>query len=123
MSKEATFVRDRTPHYDSPSAVGTRIFESRTIVGLSQRDLAFPGCGAAYISRMERGERVPSLQVIRVLAGKIGVSEDWLAWGRDKVDPAVAAKVAEVRAAEKPDDLRDAYKALASAARKAANNV
>lgn len=123
MSKEATFVRERIPHYDSPLEVGARVLQARVAAGLSQRALAFPGCSAAYVSRMERGERVPSLQVIRVISEKTGVSEDWLAWGKEKIDPAVAEKVSAVRAADTPDDLRDAYKALASAARRVANNV
>lgn len=122
-TKEATFVRARTPHYDSPKKVGKRILKAREDAGLSQAQLAFPGCSAAYISRMERGERVPSLQVIREISKKTGVSEDWIAWGREKIDPDVAAKVEAVKASKKPDDLREAYKALASAARKAANGV
>lgn len=123
MTKEATFVRARTPHYDSPVAVGARVHQAREAAGLSQRELAFDGCSAAYISRMERGERIGSLQVLRVIAEKTGVSEDWLAWGREKIDPTVAEKVTAVRAATEPDEKRDAYKALASAARKAANSV
>lgn len=123
MSKEATFVRARTPHYDSPTAVGARVLQAREAAGLSQRELAFDGCSAAYISRMERGERVPSLQVIRVISEKTGVTEDWLAWGREKIDPAVAEKVRLVRATEQLDELRVAYKELASAARRAANKI
>ena len=52
-----TFKRARTPHYDDPAAVGKRVFEARVAAGLSQRELAFPGCSAAYISRIERGVR------------------------------------------------------------------
>ena len=51
--------RPRTPHYDDPVAVGRRLHAAREAAGISQRDLAFPGCSAAYISRIERGERVP----------------------------------------------------------------
>lgn len=122
MSKEATFVRPRTPHYDSPTAVGERVEQSRKNAGLTQRELAFPGCTPAYISRMERGERVPSLQVLREIAAKLGVSEDWLAWGKAGLDPDVAEKLAAVRTADE-DDLVDAYKALASAARRAAKSA
>ena len=57
-TKSMTFKRARTPHYDDPAAVGRRVFEAREAAGLSQRELAFPGCSAAYISRIERGERV-----------------------------------------------------------------
>ncbi len=95
-----TFKRARTPHYDDPAAVGRRVFEAREAAGLSQRELAFPGCSAAYISRIERGERVPSLQVMRELARRTGVSEQALAFGREALDPAVAARVRAVEAAE-----------------------
>ena len=73
-TKSMTFKRARTPHYDDPAAVGRRVYEAREAAGLSQRELAFPGCSAAYISRIERGERIPSLQVMRELARRIGIS-------------------------------------------------
>ena len=78
--------RPRTPHYDDPVAVGRRLHDAREAAGISQRELAFPGCSAAYISRIERGERIPSLQVIRELARRIGVSESSLAYGRERID-------------------------------------
>src|SRR6187200_746423 len=110
-TKAMTFKRARTPHYDDPAAVGQRVFEAREAAGLSQRELAFPGCSAAYISRIERGERVPSLQVMRELARRTGVSEQELAYGRE-TEAAEAVGDATERAA--------AYKALARAATKAA---
>lgn len=48
---------------------------------MSQRDLSFPGCTAAYISRIEKGERVPSLQLIREFALRLGVSELFISHG------------------------------------------
>src|SRR5215831_12693977 len=69
------------PHVDSPQAVGMRLKEARLAAGLSQRELAFPGCTAVYICRIERGDRVPSLQVLRELARRVGVEEDFLATG------------------------------------------
>jgi transcriptional regulator with XRE-family HTH domain len=120
------FKRARTPHYDDPAAVGKRIFEARQAAGLSQRELAFPGCSAAYISRIERGERVPSLQVMRELARRTGVSEQTLAFGREVLDATVAERVRAVEAAEaagdKPDRVR-AYQALSRAAAKAARTL
>ena len=118
-----TFKRARTPHYDDPAAVGRRVFEARVTAGLSQRELAFPGCSAAYISRIERGERVPSLQVMRELARRTGVSEQALAFGREALDPAVAARVRAVEAAEAGGDVVEratAYQALGRAAAKVA---
>jgi transcriptional regulator with XRE-family HTH domain len=122
-AKSMTFKRARTPHYDDPSAVGRRVFEAREAAGLSQRELAFPGCSAAYISRIERGERVPSLQVMREIARRTGVTEDQLAFGREKLDPSVAERVRAVEAAEASGgdaERASAYKALARAATKAA---
>jgi tetratricopeptide (TPR) repeat protein len=73
------------PHYhshvDDPQAVGRRLLEARLAAGLSQRALAFPGCSAAYISRLEAGERVPSLQLLRKLAVKLNADENYLATG------------------------------------------
>jgi tetratricopeptide (TPR) repeat protein len=69
------------PHVDDPSAVGSRLKEARIAAGLSQRELSFPGCTAVYICRIERGDRVPSLQVLRELARRVGVEESYLATG------------------------------------------
>lgn len=118
-----TFKRARTPHYDDPAAVGLRVREAREAAGLSQRELSFPGCSSAYISRIERGERIPSLQVMREIARRAGVSEHALAFGREALDDAVAGRIREVEAAEVGDDQAErvrAYQALARAASKAA---
>jgi tetratricopeptide (TPR) repeat protein len=72
------------PHVDDPSAVGSRLKEARLAAGLSQRELSFQGCTAVYICRIERGDRVPSLQVLRELARRIGVEEDYLATGSSR---------------------------------------
>ena len=68
---------------DDPRAVGERLHAAREAAGLSQRRLAFPGCSPAYISRIESGERIPSLQLLRQLGRRLGVSEDYLATGSD----------------------------------------
>ena len=115
--------RPRTPHYDDPVAVGARLHAAREAAGISQRELAFPGCSAAYISRIERGERIPSLQVMRELASKVGISEAELAYGREPLDPAVARAVRAVQAAEEGAERADvvrAYQALSRAASRAA---
>jgi transcriptional regulator with XRE-family HTH domain len=96
---------------------------AREGAGISQRELAFPGCSAAYISRIERGERIPSLQVMRELARRIGISEAWLAYGRERIDPAVAEAVSAVETAEAAGSSTDrvrAYRALSKAASRAA---
>ena len=80
------------PHYhshvDDPAAVGRRLKEARLAAGLSQRQLSFPGCSAAYISRLEAGARVPSLQLLRKLAAKLNADEEYLATGVARVEQA-----------------------------------
>jgi transcriptional regulator with XRE-family HTH domain len=118
--------RARIPHFDDPAQVGRRLHDARLAAGLSQRDLAFPGCSAAYISRIERGERTPSLQVLRELARRMGVSETHLAYGRDGLDPSVAQRLTEVESADasgNAEALAHAYQALARAATRAARAV
>src|SRR5579862_8337094 len=68
-------------HVDSAAAAGGRIREARRAAGLSQRQLAFDGCTAAYVSRIEAGARTPSFQILRVFAEKLGVTADYLATG------------------------------------------
>jgi transcriptional regulator with XRE-family HTH domain len=78
------------PHYhshvDDPAAVGRRLKDARLAAGFSQRRLAFPGCSAAYISRLEAGDRVPSLQLLRKLAAKLAADEQYLATGVERVE-------------------------------------
>jgi len=101
--------RSLTTHIDSPREVGTRLKASRERAGLSQRQLAFPGCTAAYISRLEAGARVPSLQMINQLALRLDVTGQWLATGVDTadhepselLDAEVALRLGEVDEAER----------------------
>lgn len=83
---------------DDPRNVGRRLKEARHAAGLSQRQLSFAGCTPAYVSRIEAGERIPSLQLIHQFARRLDVSPEWLATG--------------VEAARVPDDLVDAEVAL-----------
>jgi tetratricopeptide (TPR) repeat protein len=81
---------------DDPRAVGERLHAAREATGLSQRQLAFPGCSPAYISRIESGERIPSLQLLRELGRRLGVSGDYLATGSDPRERESSALEAEV---------------------------
>lgn len=100
--------RRKSTHVDDPAAVGQRLREARERAGLTQRDLAFPGCSPAYISRIESGDRIPSLQLLRELGRRLDVSEDYLATGVDMVrsedprliDAEVALRLDEVDEAE-----------------------
>lgn len=66
--------------------IGKRLREARLAAGLSQRSLAFPGCTAAYVSRLEDGQRVPSGHLLDELARRLGTTREWLEHGsRDLV--------------------------------------
>jgi tetratricopeptide (TPR) repeat protein len=101
--------RSLTTHIDSPHEVGIRLKSARLRAQLSQRQLAFPGCTAAYISRLEAGARVPSLQMVNQLALRLDVSGQWLATGIDarSTEPAelieaeVALRLGELDEAER----------------------
>jgi tetratricopeptide (TPR) repeat protein len=101
--------RSLTTHIDSPKEVGLRLKASRERAGLSQRQLAFPGCTAAYISRLEAGARVPSLQMINQLALRLDVTGQWLATGveaaavqpSELIDAEVALRLGEIDEAER----------------------
>jgi transcriptional regulator with XRE-family HTH domain len=63
--------------------IGARLKRLRTERGLSQKEIAAPGVGSAYISRIEEGERNPSLRALRLLADKLGVTLEHLETGRE----------------------------------------
>jgi tetratricopeptide (TPR) repeat protein len=88
--------RQKSTQVDSPKAVGERLKEARERAGLSQRQLSFPGCSPAYISRIESGDRIPSLQLLRELGKRLGVSEDYLATGSEVSEPGFPLLEAEV---------------------------
>src|SRR3954451_21605918 len=101
--------RSLTTHIDSPAELGTRLRSARETAGFSQRQLAFDGCTAAYISRLEAGARVPSLQMINELAVRLGVSSQWLATGvessfaepTDLLEAEVALRIGDIDEAER----------------------
>ena len=78
--------------------MGERLRAAREKAGLSQRQLAFPGCSPAYISRIESGGRIPSLQLLRELGRRLSVSADYLATGDEDgfAEPGGALLEAEV---------------------------
>lgn len=101
--------RQKSTHVDDPSAVGKRLKAARERGGLSQRQLSFPGCSPAYISRIESGDRIPSLQLLRELGRRLDVSEDYLATGANSsggrsatfLEAEVAVRLGELDEAEK----------------------
>jgi tetratricopeptide (TPR) repeat protein len=61
--------------------IGQRLRRLRLERGLPQRELAAPGVSYAYISRIEAGQRQPSVKAIRTLARKLGISAQYLETG------------------------------------------
>jgi tetratricopeptide (TPR) repeat protein len=69
---------------DSQGSLGKRIRLSRIRKGLSQAQLALPELSDSYISLIESGKRVPTPDVVRLLARKLGCSVSYLASGIDE---------------------------------------
>jgi transcriptional regulator with XRE-family HTH domain len=69
--------------------IGARLRRLRSERGLSQRALASRGITHAYISRIEKEERVPSMKALRMLAPRLGVSVDYLETGTETTEPAL----------------------------------
>jgi tetratricopeptide (TPR) repeat protein len=87
--------RQKSDHVDSAEAFALRLREARERAGLSQRALAREICTPAYVSRLEKGERIPSLQLLRRLAERLGADADELASGtRAAPDPLLDAELA-----------------------------
>lgn len=107
MTKGKGMTRRTTTHVDSPEGVARRLRSARDVAGLSQTALAFPGCSTGYVSRIEAAQRVPSLQVIRELARRLGVSESWLARGGDELTD-VAGALRDAELALRLDQLEEA---------------
>jgi len=87
--------RRPSTHVDDPAAVGARIRAARTEAGLKQRELTFEGCTAAYLSRVEAGQRIPSLQILTRIAERLGTTAEFLATGKHpEPDPLFDAELA-----------------------------
>jgi len=105
--------RRKSTHVDDPVEVGRRLREARERAGLSQRQLSFLGCSPAYISRIEAGDRIPSLQLLREMGRRLGVSEDYLATGIERGDEAAGIMEAEI--ALRLDEQEEAERLFATA--------
>jgi transcriptional regulator with XRE-family HTH domain len=82
--------------------IGARVRRLRQARGMSQRALSGPGISYAYVSRIEAGQRNPSLKAIRLLARRLGVTPEYLETG-SKIP---AAKEQELRIADAELELR-----------------
>lgn len=63
--------------------IGRRLLRLRRERGLSQRDVSGAGVSYTYISRIEAGQRQPSVKALRTIALRLGVSPEYLETGRD----------------------------------------
>src|SRR3970282_919762 len=93
MTKGKGMARQTTTHVDSAEGVARRLRSAREAAGLSQSALSFPGCSTGYVSRIQAGQRVPSLQVLRELAAQLGISEAWLARGADDEESGISGEL------------------------------
>ena len=73
--------------------VGERIRSRRLELEVSQRQISAPGVSYAYISRIEAGERQPSVKALRQLAARLEVSVQWLETGENDFAIALAELV------------------------------
>jgi transcriptional regulator with XRE-family HTH domain len=64
-----------------PKAVGKRIRTRRLELGLTQRSIGEPGSSYAYISRIESGERSPSIEALVAIAEKLETTAQVLLTG------------------------------------------
>jgi transcriptional regulator with XRE-family HTH domain len=80
--------RPRPSHISDPISFGAKIRQLRDERGLSLRDIAFDGCSPSYLSRVEAGQRVPSMPILIRLAAALGTNVETLL-GR-KVDGCIA---------------------------------
>src|SRR5438874_5174230 len=118
--------RQPSTHVDDPVEVGRRLREARQAAGLTQRQLSFDGCTAAYVSRIEAGARVPSLQILREFGKRLGITAEFLATGRsdseelssELLEAEVALRLGdEARSAELYEAARDGADSPAALAR------
>lgn len=67
-------------------ALGARVRDKRRALGLTQQDLAGAEISAAYVSRIEAGQRRPEYAVALQLAHRLNTSVEYLATGVEPVD-------------------------------------
>jgi len=64
-----------------PAVLGARIKATRVAAGLTQPALAGQDASVAYLSRIESGQRRPGPSLLEALAGRLGVTVDFLVLG------------------------------------------
>jgi tetratricopeptide (TPR) repeat protein len=106
--------------------IGQRLRRLRKERGLSQSAAAGPDLTTAYISRIEKGDRRPSITAIRQIAQRLGVSPEYLETGspvsaaerrRSRLDDAEL----ELRLAGNASEAESIFTAVLAEAREAAD--
>ncbi len=97
---------DMNSSREGGESIGERIRRLRIERGLSQQQISGPGHTNAHISRIESGDRMPSMATIRKIARKLGVSPSYLETGielstREQLDFALCE--AELKARLEPE--------------------
>jgi len=108
--------------------VGERLRRLRDARGLTQRDLSSAGVSAQYISRIEHGNRNPSVKALRKLAAKLGVSAEALESGQDSAAAELRAfrltdAELALRLGEEPASVEATFRMLAEEASRAGDAV
>jgi transcriptional regulator with XRE-family HTH domain len=85
------------------SGVGRGIAKRRKSLGLTQRPLGVPGVSYAYIGRIEKGTRTPSLSALAQIAAKLDTTALWLLTGREAAVGPFCGRGPTEHAREKPD--------------------
>lgn len=75
----------------SPAAIGARIRAARERVGLKQTEAGAPRYSAAYISAVENGHHLPSVEALMLIANNLGVGPGELLTEPTDIPPAATA--------------------------------
>lgn len=101
--------------YGVSESVGARLRRLRLERGLSQRDIASKGVSFTYISRIESGQRQPSVKALRMVAAKLAVSAEYLETGEElRPDSEWALRLGEAELELRLDDPVSAERRFAS---------
>jgi len=111
--------RKKSTHIAEPAVAGRRLRAARERAGVSQRGLAFPGCSAAYISRVEAGERIASPRVLNELALRLRVDYAYLIGASDVL---AASVLDDAEIALRLDEMDDAARLFQQALDEAREN-
>jgi transcriptional regulator with XRE-family HTH domain len=104
--KPASFTSTPSPR-EAPYLIGARVRAARITAHLTQQELAGPTFSKSYISAVERGKMTPSLQALRILTSRLGVSLASVL-GEGHLLPEHAASADAVSAAEQLARLSEA---------------